>query len=106
MTSFQDKERAEESRYAFNQEIEFKIIARRNKLFGLWAAEQMQISGDEAQNYAKSVVLVDFEEEGDDDVITKVQHDLESNGMVHSNESLQEKLHHCYGEARKQFDAS
>ena len=68
MSTFDDRERAEEARYALDQETQFKVMARRNKLLGMWAADLMGLTGSDAEAYAKTVVLSDLEEAGDDDV--------------------------------------
>lgn len=88
MTGFKDRERAEEGRYALDQELEFKANARRAKLAGLWAAGLMGLSGDEADAYAKSVVMADFEEAGDEDVFRKLAADLSARGVTSANEAL------------------
>ena len=76
MSSFDDRERAEEAKFAMDEATEFKVMARRNKLLGLWAAELMDVHGDDAEAYAKTVVVADFEEAGNEDVIRKVAGDL------------------------------
>ena len=76
MSTFDDRERAFESKYAHDQEMEFRAVARRNKLLGLWAAELMGRTGGDADAYAKEVVKADFEEAGHDDVVRKVSGDL------------------------------
>jgi hypothetical protein len=76
MSSFDDRENAFESKYAHDAEMQFKAEARRNKLLGLWAAELLGKSGDDADSYAKEVVKSDFEEAGDEDVYRKVSGDL------------------------------
>lgn len=73
---FKDREKGFESKFAHDAETQFKIMARRNKLLGLWAAEQNGKTGDAAAAYAKEVVAADFEEAGDDDVFRKVRKDL------------------------------
>ncbi|MBV9045572.1 MAG: DUF1476 domain-containing protein [Alphaproteobacteria bacterium] len=75
---FKDREKGFESKFAHDQEMQFKIMNRRNKLLGLWAAEQMGKSGDAAATYAKEVVAADFEEPGDEDVFRKVRKDLDA----------------------------
>ncbi len=92
MTSFQDKERAEETKYALDQEQEFKAHARRNKLLGLWVAEKIGLSGDDAAKYAKDVVLSDFEEPGEEDVFRKVQADFNKAGVAISDEEIRTKM--------------
>lgn len=76
MTTFDDRENAFEAKFAHDEETQFKAVARRNKLLGLWAAEQLGKSGAEADEYAKSVVKSDFEEAGHEDVVRKVAKDL------------------------------
>jgi hypothetical protein len=77
MTTFNDREKAAEKKFAHDAELEFKAGARRNKLLGLWAAEQIGKTGAEADAYAKSVVMADFEEVGDEDVFRKLRADLD-----------------------------
>ncbi|MDY6861031.1 MAG: DUF1476 domain-containing protein [Pseudomonadota bacterium] len=76
MTTFDDRENAFENKFAHDEEMKFKAQARANKLLGLWAAELMGLSGEEAAEYAKSVVKADFEEAGHEDVFRKVAGDL------------------------------
>jgi hypothetical protein len=76
MTTFDDREAAFENKFAHDQEMQFRAEARRNKLMGLWVAEILGKSGDEAADYAKSVVKADFEEAGHEDVMRKVLGDL------------------------------
>jgi hypothetical protein len=81
MTTFDKREEGFEKKYAHDEELRFKATARRNKLFGLWAAEKLGLKGAEADSYAKSVVIVDFEEGGDNDVFRKVRKDLDAKGV-------------------------
>ena len=76
MSSFDERENAFESKFAHDAEMQFKAEARRNKLLGLWAADLMEKSGDDAADYAKEVVRADFEEAGDEDVYRKLAGDL------------------------------
>jgi hypothetical protein len=84
MSTFEDRENAFENKYAHDAEMQFKAEARRNKLLGLWAAELMGKTGDEAAEYAKEVVKADFEEAGHEDVVRKVSGDL--NGKATDDE--------------------
>ncbi len=77
MTTFDNRKDAAEKKFAHDAELQFKAAARRNKLLGQWAAGQMGMSGDAAEAYAKSVVMADFEEAGDDDVFRKIRADLD-----------------------------
>ena len=83
MTSFDNRKDAAEKKFAHDAELEFKAGARRNKLAGLWAAEQKGLSGAEADAYAKSVVMADFEEAGDEDVFRKLRGDLPASVSDH-----------------------
>ncbi|MEK6747259.1 MAG: DUF1476 domain-containing protein [Pseudomonadota bacterium] len=76
MTSFDERGKGFERKFAHDEELSFKANALRNKMLGAWAAEKLGKSGDEAVQYAKDVVLVDFEAEGDDDVIGKLLKDF------------------------------
>lgn len=92
MTQFDDRERAFESRFAHDQQLRFKAMARRNRLLGLWAAERMGRSGDDAEAYAKEVVRSDFDEPGDEDVYRKVRADLDAAGVEISDADLRQKM--------------
>ncbi len=76
MSTFEDRENAFENKYAHDQELQFKVEARTNKLLGLWAAELLGKTGDDASAYAVEVVKADFEEAGHEDVVRKVAGDL------------------------------
>lgn len=80
MSTFDQRQDAFEKKFALDEEQKFKATARRNRKLGAWAAEQMGLSGAEAEAYAKSVVAADFEEAGDDDVFRKVRGDLDAKG--------------------------
>ena len=88
MTTFDDRKDTFEKKFAHDEELRFKATARRNKLLGLWAAEKLGKSGAEAEAYAKSVVMADFQEAGDDDVLRKVRSDLEANGASQGEADL------------------
>jgi hypothetical protein len=101
MTSFNDRERAEEAKFARDEESHFRIIARRNRLLGEWAAERMGLSAAETEAYAKSVVQADFEESGDEDVIRKVLGDLVGAGVDSSDAEVRAALEAKLVEARR-----
>ncbi len=103
MTTFDDRERAFESIYARDQEMQFKVTARRNRLLGMWAAELMGLTEVEAESYAKDVVRADFEEAGDEDVIRKVLGDLTSAGVDIDDARIRDALEAKQVEARRQF---
>lgn len=102
MTTFDDREKAYEQKFVHDEELRFRATARRNKLFGLWAAEKMGLSGSEAEDYAKAVIKADFEEAGDDDVLRKVDGDLKAKGANVSETQLRTKLVDLMEEAIKQ----
>jgi len=99
MTAFDDRRNAFEKQFAHDEDLRFKATARRNKLFGLWVAERLGKNGDEAEAYAKSVVLADFEEAGDADVLRKVRRDLDGAGNTMGDAELQAKLNELTGKA-------
>jgi len=103
MTTFNDRERAFESKFAHDEDMKFRIIARRNRLLGEWAAELMQLSQAETEAYAKDVVRADFEEAGDEDVIRKVLGDLTGAGIDMDEARIREQLGHREVEARRQI---
>ena len=88
MTTFDDREKGFEGKFAHDAEIEFKATARRNKLLGLWAAEKLGLSGPEADSYAKSVVTGDIENVGEHDVTRKIRKDLADKGVVQSDHQI------------------
>lgn len=103
MTTFDDRERAFETKYARDEEVQFRIIARRNRLLGEWAARLMGLGEAETASYAKDVVRADFEEAGDEDVIRKVLGDLTTAGVETDDEKIREALSHKTVEARRQI---
>jgi hypothetical protein len=103
MTQFNDREKAFESKFQKDQELQFKVTARRNKLLGLWAAEKIGLSGDAAAAYAKEVVLADFDEPGDKDVMRKVVQDLTKKGVEASNHSVQREMERLFEQAKREI---
>ena len=103
MTTFDDRERAFENMYARDQEMQFKIVARRNRLLGQWAAGLMGLTEVEAEAYAKDVIRSDFEEAGDEDVIRKILGDLTSAGVECDESRIREAMAHKSVEARRQL---
>ena len=103
MTDFQDRERAAESKFAHDEEMHFRVHARRNRLLGGWAAEQMGLSEVEAEAYATGVVQADFEESGDEDVVRKILGDLVSAGVDVSEGDVRIALAAKAVDARRQL---
>ena len=105
MTTFDDRERAFEAKFAHDQELQFKIVARRNRLLGLWAAKQMGLSDVEADTYASEVIRAEFEDAGDEEVVKKLLGDLTSAGVECDEARIREALEHKNVEARRQMMA-
>ena len=103
MTTFDDREKAEEARFKHDQEFQFKVTARRNKLLGLWAADKMGMAEAEAGAYATEVVKADFEEAGDADVVRKVLGDFKDNGVDCDEHALRHEMDRLMGVATEQI---
>lgn len=102
MTTFDDRENAYEAKFAHDEALMFRAMARRDKLLGLWAADLLGLSGDEAAKYAKDVVIADMEEAGDEDIIRKVVADL---GARSTEAAVRARLAECLTEAKRQINA-
>lgn len=103
MTSFDDRERGFENKFAHDAEIQFRVVARRNRLVGQWAAEKMGLTPEEADAYATSVVQADFEEVGDEDVVRKLRGDLAAAGLDIDDADIRAALADKTVEARRHF---
>lgn len=103
MTQFDNREKAFESKYAHDQELQFKVMARRNKLLGLWAAGEMGLTGDAAGEYAISVVKSDFQEAGDNDVYRKVKADLDAKQVDVSEHRVRKQMEDLLVVAKQQI---
>jgi hypothetical protein len=103
MSTFDEREKGFEQKYKHDQELQFKVNARRNKLLGLWAAEQMGITGGAADAYAKEVVAADFERPGDSDVIEKVVKDLKAKGKSVTELQIRRQLEQFFAIAKEQI---
>lgn len=90
--SFEKREKGFESKWAHDEELRFKVMARRNKLLGLWAAGEMGLTGAAAEAYAREVVHADFEEAGDEDVFRKIRKDFDAKGIKHSDHVIRRKM--------------
>ena len=105
MNTFEDRQKGFERKFALDEELRFKSTARRNKLLGLWAAEKMGLSGDEAQAYAREVIKADFEEPGEEDVFRKIRRDFDAKGVAQSDHQIRGKMADLMGEAVVQIEA-
>ena len=103
MTTFDDRERAFEAKFARDEEMAFRVTARRNRLLGQWAAEKMQLTPEEADAYAGAVVHAEFEEAGDEDVVRKLVGDLTAAGVDIDEATVRTALDDRMIEARRQM---
>jgi hypothetical protein len=99
MTTFDKREEAFEQKFAHDEELRFKATARRNKLLGLWAAEKLGLQGSEADSYALSVVMFDFEETGDHDVMHKIRKDFDAKGVAQSDHQISREMNELMAKA-------
>ena len=90
--AFEDRQRAEEAKFKQDQELEFKAAARRNRLLGEWLARQFGMISKEVEDYARDVVMVDFEEPGIEDVVRKVMYDIEKHNADISEDKVRAKI--------------
>lgn len=103
MTTFEDREKQEETRYKHDQELLFKARNRGNKKFGLWIAEKLGLEGEAADAYAKAVVMADFEMPGNDDVFAKVKSDLAAKSITPDEDLMEKHLDQYRDEALKEI---
>ena len=103
MTTFDNREQAFENKFARDEEMAFRVTARRNRLLGTWAAQQMGLTSEETDAYGKAVVQADFEEAGDEDVIRKVLGDLTAAGVATDEAAVRQALSDQAVEARRQL---
>ena len=92
MADFNEREKAFEAKFKLDQELRFKATARRNKLLGVWAAQEMGLNELEGESYSKAVIKSDFEKPGDDDVLQKVLTDLQGKEIDISEKELRQKM--------------
>jgi hypothetical protein len=105
MTSFEDRKRGFEGKFAHDEELRFKATARRNKLLGLWAADKMGLSGDAAQVYAREVIKVDLDEPGEEDVFRKIRADFDAKGVDQSDHQIRRAMEELLAEALNQIES-
>ena len=103
MTTFDDRERAFETKFARDEDLAFRIIARRNRLVGAWAAGLMKLTPEEADAYEKAVVHANFEEVGDEDVVRKLLGDFAAAGLDIGDADVRRALDEQTIEARRQL---
>jgi hypothetical protein len=103
MTGFNEREKGAERKFQHDEEMRFKVNARRAKLTGLWVATQLGLSGAEADAYAKSVVIEDMSKPGDDDIVEKVMADLKAKGIEMTEHRIRKELEGFGVQAREQL---
>ncbi len=105
MSGFDEREKNFERKFQQDQELAFKVKARRNKLLGVWAAECLGLSGEEALRYAREVLQSDLQRPGSDDIVGKVCADFAKHGVRHDEARVRAELERCAGDAKKQLQA-
>ncbi len=103
MTTFNDREKSFERQYQQDQDLQFKVNARKNKMLGLWAAGLLGKSGADAEAYAKEVVMADFEKPGDSDVVDKLVKDFAAAGKPMEDHTIRKQADRLQPEALKQI---
>ena len=105
MATFDKRKEGYESKFARDEELRFKSTARRNKLLGLWAAEKLGKSGDDAQTYAREVIRADMQEAGDEDVFRKIRADFDAAGVQQSDHQIRRTMEELIGKAVAEIEA-
>ena len=100
---FDERKTAAEAKFKHDEEFNFKVMARRNKLLGLWAADLMGVEGDDAEAYAKQVVVSDFDEPGDNDVLRKVLGDLQAKGRSEDEAAVRRQMDKLLDQAKEEL---
>jgi hypothetical protein len=103
MTTFDDREQAFENKFAHDQDLEFKAVARRNRMLGLWAAGLMGLEGDHQEEYAQAVVKSEVDQPGDEDVLRKVWKDLSASGAKVTEGAVRAKMEELLAVSRDQI---
>jgi hypothetical protein len=103
MTTFSKREDAFETKFAHDEELRFKAAARRNRLLGLWAAEKLGKSGEDAEAYAREVVISDLEEPGEEDVFRKIRGDFDAAGVQQSDHQIRRTMDELMGRAMQEI---
>jgi len=101
MSSFDDREKSFEKKFAYDEELQFKISARRNKYLGQWVSQILGFDQEKEKEYIQSVIKADFEEAGDEDVFRKIKSDLVNHNM--SDEGIRKKMEELNDKAKSEF---
>ena len=102
MSSFEDRKKSFEKKFAHDQELQFKVSARRNKYLGEWVSQILNFNSDQEKEYIRSVIKADFAEAGDQDVLRKIKDDLKENNV--SDEELRKKMDEFNEKAKTDFN--
>ena len=103
MNTFKEKEKGHEAKFAKEQELKFKFIARRNKLFALWAASQMNKNTEDSDEYAKEIISLYIDKPADQNILEKISNDLANNNIQISKEEINKKFEECFNTAKEQI---
>lgn len=103
MSAFDDREKAFEAKFKLDEELAFKVNARRDKLLGLWAAAKMGLTGQQAEIYARSVVYSDLADSHHDSMIAKLKADLDKVGAIFTPAELRAQMDQLMGQARDEI---
>ena len=103
--TFEERQKGFERKFAHDEELKFKATARRNRLLGLWAAQQMGLAGDDAKDYARQVVKADLAEPGEEDVFRKIRADFDAKGVGQSDHQIRRMMTELMGEAIGQIES-
>ena len=105
MTTFEERQKGFERKFALDEELKFKATARRNRLLGLWAAGEMGITGDAAEAYAREIVKADLAEPGEEDVFRKIRADFDAKGVNQSDHQIRRMMTEMMGQAVAQIES-
>ena len=105
MTTFDKREEGFERKFALDEEMRFRAMARRNRMLGAWAAQKLGLTGSDADAYGKAVVASDFEEEGDHDVFRKIRKDFDDKGVAVSDHQIRRTMDELLAQAIRQLQA-
>ncbi|ACI99813.1 DUF1476 domain-containing protein [Rhodospirillum centenum] len=103
MTTFDEREQAFENKFKHDEELQFRIFARRAKLIGLWAAGHLGLDGEDAAGYARQIVDVDFAEPGHRDILRRIHEDFQAKGVDISEHRIEKEMEILLEEARRQI---
>ena len=101
MSSFDERKKSFEKKFAYDEELQFKVSARRNKYIGQWVSQILGFNSDKEKEYIQSVIKADFAEAGDEDVFRKVKEDLKDNNI--SDEEIRKKMNELNEKAKSEF---